>query len=87
MPGNAVDSARRATRAEREGYMVGLVKSSKEGVEIDKLYGYLTKRWPGLSYRTYTSEYLKAAKARGDIHYKTSGKGTFVIEGENEEGV
>ena len=82
---NQIDSARRATRAEREGYMVAVVKSGKEGVEIDRLYGILTKKWPGLSYRTYTAEYLKAAKARGDIHYEVNGKGVYVVQGEGDE--
>lgn len=76
--GNPVDSARRATRAEREEFLIGLVKQTKGGVEIDQLYGHLTRKWPGLSYRTYTGEYLKAAKARGEIDYETNGKGTFV---------
>ena len=79
---NPTDSARRASRAEREAYMVSLVaSSSEEGLEMDWLYGLLTKKWPGLSYRTYTSEYLKAAKARGEIHYEVNGKGIYVKPG------
>ena len=81
MPGNPVDSARRASRAEREAFMVAIVSNTEEGVEIDSLYGILTKHWPGLSYRTYTGEYLKAASARGDIHYEVNGKGTFIVKG------
>lgn len=78
---NAVDTARRATRAEREAWLASLVKASQDGIEIDALYGQLTMKWPGLSYRTFTSEYLKAAKSRGEIHYQVTDKGVFVVAG------
>lgn len=65
--------------------MVSLVRQMEEGIEIDQLYGAMTRRWPGLSFRTYTAEYLKAAKSRGDIHYETNGKGTFVVKGDAED--
>ena len=83
--GNPIDSARRADRAAREEFMVEIVRNADGGIEIDRLYGMLTKRWPGLSYRTYTGEYLKAAKARGDLHYEVNSKGVFVVGGEAGE--
>ena len=64
--------------------MVSLVRATDGGVEFDTLYGALTKRWPGLSYRTYVTEYIKAARARGDVHYEVNGRGTFVVKGSAE---